>query len=181
MSNEFPKIPLILATVMCFLSVFAFIFLYKTIDTAEDNAKLASTELQNEANKHEEIKLLNSHVETLKEDMILLETHFAKSSDIVPFLDSMESLARKAGTKAEITSVDVAKDNTSLILKIKTEGSFKNIYKFLTLLENSHYVVEFMEISMERGAQGGATEAGAPKQIPVWQANFNLKLLSFIE
>ncbi|MEI8175115.1 MAG: hypothetical protein WCG28_04155, partial [bacterium] len=106
-----------------------------------------------------------------------LGTHFAQSSNIVPFLDIIEGLATKVGTKAEVTSVDPLGDNAGLSVGMKASGSFSSVYKFITLLENSPYELEFVSMNIQKGieadAKGNVSE--------VWNAIFRLKLLSFME
>jgi hypothetical protein len=179
--NNFKKTPVILSVIFFVILAFGFFFLYREVDSNHEKAQLATMELENEISLRNEAKLLNSSIETIKEDSALLGTHFAQSSDIVPFLDTIEGLAPKAGAKAETTSVDVLPDNAGLIIKVKASGSFKNIYKFLTLLENSQYELEFTEVDIQRESEGEIGKEGIPLPSPNWQAVFGIKLLSFIQ
>lgn len=138
-------------------------------------------EVENEASRREEVKLLNNSIETIKRDKALIESHFAKSSDVVPFLDTIEALGPKVGVKAETTSVDISKDNTALVVQIKATGDFKNIYRFLTLLENSPYELEFTSVDIQKGGESGVDEQGIPFSNAGWEATFGIKLLSFIQ
>ncbi len=126
-------------------------------------------EWQTEANRRNEIKTLNDSVKMIEEEKIRLETHFAKSSDIVPFLDTIEGLAPKVSVETEVSAVDVAEDHSGLLIGMKASGTFSGLYKFLTLLENSPYELKFigMDINKETASK--------------WNAVFQIKLLSFIE
>jgi len=78
----------------------------------------------------------------------LLETHFIKSSDVVPFLNTIEALGPAVGASAEIDSVDTSPDGASLIVELQASGSFGAVYKFLTLLENSPYELNFLSMDI---------------------------------
>ena len=181
MQDHLKKIPLILSVVLI-LSASVFL-LYKKISSNTEKANITMREVEDENNKRYEVKLLKNSIKTIKEDSILLKSHFAQSSDVVPFLDTLEGLATKVGIKAETASVDIAPDSLSLLVKINTSGSFEAIYKFLTLLENSPYELEFTGFDMQKEDSILATpdlvlNKDIKKQNSKWRATFNIKLLS---
>lgn len=192
--NDFKKTPFILSVVFLAILSSGFFFLYREVDSNNKKAEQATAEFENEISLRSEAKLLNDSIETVKEDGEKLGTHFAESSDIVPFLNTVEGLAKKVGATAEIASVDELKDGGGLIMKVQTSGSFRNIYKFLTLLENSQYELEFTDIDIQKesgstptpdpdpepDAEGEVKEVPAPVLDSKWQAVFGIKLLSFI-
>jgi len=59
-------------------------------------------------------------------------------------------LAPKAGTVAQIDLVNTLPNNAGLIVGMKVSGSFQAIYKFLTLLENSPYELDFLSMDMHK-------------------------------
>ena len=77
------------------------------------------------------------------------------------------------GVKAEVVSVDITKDSSSLIVEINASGSFETIYKLIMLLENSPYNLEFISVNIK----DSDTSVGKSSQ---WTATFQIKLLSFI-
>ena len=142
-------------------------------------AQLAENEWQTEAMRRDEIRTLEHSVKIIEGERAQLETHFAQSSDVVPFLDTIEKLSSKAGTKAEVTSVDIAKDNTGLLVGMKASGSFAGVYKFLTLLENSPYELEFDGVDMHQQTILGDGKKVAT--VRTWNVIFKIKLLSFVQ
>jgi hypothetical protein len=103
MQSNFPKIPFFLSAAFFILSCLIFVFFYKAINNNNIESQVREEEWQREALRREEIKTLDRSIEIIKEERAQLETHFAQSSDIVPFLDTIEKLAGEAGTKAEVT------------------------------------------------------------------------------
>lgn len=155
-----------------------FLFLYREIYQNSSTSEQMQIAWQNEAKKREELKSLDSSLKNIESEVALLETHFIKSSDIVPFLDMIEKLAPRVGAKAEVVLVDLPKDNSGLIVEVKATGFFEALYKFLTLLENSSYEIDVISMDMQK--LGGEVMPDKKKTLPEWSATFRVKLLSFI-
>jgi len=134
--------------------------------------------LETEARRREDILALNRLLQKVADDRALLEKHFIKSSDIVPFLDMIEKLALQAGVSAQIDSVNTKIDNTELTVGLKALGKFEAIYKFLTLLENSPYELDFNSMDIRKLASSVVT--GKTVDNSGWEAIFKIQLLSFV-
>ena len=110
-------------------------------------------------------------------DRAALETHFAQSSDVVPFLNTIEQLAPSAGAVATVDAVDTGTNNSQLVVELKVSGSFTQIYKFLTLLENSPYELNVLSMDIHTST---LTQAPSKNANPsAWEALFRIQLLSF--
>lgn len=175
--KKFRKIPLFVSIILLVLSGYVFSFLYKKIGENKTTARAAQIEWQTEATRRDEIRSLEHSIRDISKERILLESHFAKSSDVVPFLDTIEQLAKKVGANPEIVSVDIPKDKTGLLVGLKASGSFESIYKFLMLLENSPYELEFVSADM----QHSNTQIVSDKkgEVPRWEAVLKIRLISF--
>ena len=141
-------------------------------------------------NRRNEITSLDNSLQDNEKNSAILATHFAKSSDVVPFLDTLEKLAPLAGAKAEIDSVDNGVATPGLIVGLRVSGGFTNVYKFLQLLENSPYEINFISMDMHTTTVNMPVEStttpskGAsvkPKAVKSqnWEAIFKIQLLSF--
>lgn len=175
--KKFKKGPLILSVIFLIFSCSAFYFVYKKINDNKTESEKIQKEWQIETTRREEIKSLDKSVKIIDSDRILLESHFAQSSDIVPFLDTIEKLATSAKATSEVVSVDVADDKNTLVLDLKASGSFEAIYKFLTLLENSPYELDFTAVDIQRTS--APVVSGKKVTAAEWGATFKIRLLSF--
>jgi len=179
MKNNFQKIPLITSFLIFILFSAVLFLLYKGINVKNENAEAKAATLEGELNRREDLKSLNLTLRKLEDQLASLGTHFAKSSDVVPFLDTVERLAPLAGVRAEVNSVNTAGSNgvsnSELLVELRAEGSFQAVYKFLGLLENSPYELEFLSMDLHRVP---TTEEGGETR--VWEAIFRVRLLSFI-
>ena len=178
MKNNFSKISLFISAAFFLMLSALSVFLYREIKNNNQKAEQENAEWRTEADKREEIISLNDSLQKISGDKTELETHFAKSSDVVPFLNTIENLAPEAGATAEIDSVDTGTDN-SLSIGLKASGSFEALYKFLTLLENSPYELDFLSMDLHKLTMP-ETPGKTVTKIPQWEAVFEIKLLTFL-
>src|SRR6185503_21178190 len=111
MKRNLKKGPLFFASMLFLISCFAFYFVYREVDANNKASQELEIKWQMEADRRDEIKSFDRSMKAIEEERASLETHFAKSSDIVPFLDTLEATASLAGIKAEVASVDIPKNN----------------------------------------------------------------------
>ncbi len=179
MQGNFPKIPILLSIIFFLFSLFILFSLFGETNNNAQKSQLKESEWQTETLRREEIKALDHSVRIIEEERRQLETHFAQSSDIVPFLDIIEGLASKVGAEVEITSVDILTDRTGLAVGMKVSGAFNSLYRFLTLLEDSPYELELTGMDMHRETEINID--GKSVKISKWSGVFKVKLLSFIQ
>ena len=178
MKRNFPKIPFFLSIAFFIFSLSAFVFFFKLINHHNNESLTKEEKWQKETDRRDEIKALDYSVKIIEEERKQLDNHFAKSSDAVPFLDTIEELAPKVGAKAEVTSVDIIEDNGGLMIGMRASGTFGSLYKFITLLENSPYELEFMGVSIKRQTASSAENKNIG--YPNWEAILKIKLISFV-
>lgn len=176
MKITIPIKSLVVSIIFFGLSCFIFIFLYRLVNNNKQTSQMMQEKLQTEMAHRESAKSLASSVKKVEQERVMLETHFVRSSDVVPFLDTIENLAKNVGTKSEVVSVDVSEDLSSLVAQMRVSGSFEAIYKLVLLLENSSYELEFISMDI----QNSNTENLSADQNTKWNATFKIKLLSFV-
>jgi len=178
MQKHLNKIFLILSVVFLVFSCAAFIFLHGLIKNNQKTSQEILIEWQKESVRRDDIRLMGRSLKAIEKDRIDLDTHFAQSSNVVPFLDTLETLAMAVKAKSEVTSVDISKDKQQLVVGLRAFGSFEVLYKLMLLLENSPYELEFLSLDLQRESGGDISEDGASS--PEWSASFKIKLLSFL-
>jgi hypothetical protein len=169
--KKFRKGPVLIAAVFLLLACAAFYYEFQKI---KENKTLAGETMRTweaEENRRNELKSLEVFLENTQDKRAALDSHFGQSSNVVPFLDSLEDLGRAAGASPEVLSVEESKDKTSLLVSIRALGSFESVYKFLELLENSAYELDFEAMDLNKIGESGTAE---------WEGLFRLKLLTFI-
>ncbi len=176
MKTHFQKLPFLFSIVMILVSVFVFTTLYlETVRNHTDSEEIIS-KWQTERDHRDEIKALERSVSMYSSERLQLESHFARSSDVVPFLDNMEELARTVNTDPEIISVEALKKPDRLEVKMSVAGEFESLHKFVMLLENSRYEIELTSVDLNLpGASNTSSNIGKD-----WELNLSFKLLSFV-
>jgi hypothetical protein len=177
MQSSSSKKLLAVSTVFMLGSFAVFLFLYMKVDKSNTEADNLSVDWQVEMAKRKNLDSLDSLVKKIDKERAMLDTHFAHSGDIVPFLDMIDSVGVSAGVKSSVATIDTLADKSAVLVEVKANGSFENIYKFLGLLENSSYELEFASMDMMKE---GTEESEGKKVVPVWVASFKIKLLSFL-
>jgi hypothetical protein len=179
MNKHSLKTQLIFSAIFFALSFCVLFFVYQQIKNIEHDGDQKLTEWRIESARRDEIKSLDSLMKKIEPQKELLYMHFAESLNPVPFLDTIERLATSVNAKNKVSSVDISKDGKSLIVGMNASGSFESFYKFLTLLENSQYNLEFLSIDMQKSGEVGSATTSAP--LGDWSAAIKIKLLTFIK
>lgn len=164
-------------TVIFIVLCVAYFYFYKQINKNIKLTEKIKVDLQEEISKREEIKDFNDSFKLIEQDKNLFETHFVQKSNVVPFLNKIEDMAKSVGVEVEVSSIEISSDNTGLLVQIKSSGTFSKIYKLINLLENSPYELEFNSVYMYSEIGDGLNKKGG---VNLWQADFNIKLISFI-
>ncbi len=174
MKTNFPKVPFFLSIFFLIFSCCFFYLLYNKIEKNYIIAKEANIEMQEKMSQLDELKDISRGIKTIEQETTELDKHFIPSSNLVPFLDTIEELALKVETTAETSFINISPDNLSLIVGLKAKGSFKSLYKFFTLLENSPYQLEFVSLDIFKEITQSTTSTSS------WETNIVLRLISFI-
>lgn len=166
---DFPKKMFIVSMIFFIACIGIFVFVFKKIDSTNKESEKMFNEWRVEDGRRKEIKSLEDSFEKTKNDKNIIESHFIKSYNIVPFLNALESLGNKLGMKTEITSVDILENSGVLSVGIKTVGTFDSINKFFLLLENSQFEIDFKSFDITKVEKSNN-----------WEANLKINLISFI-
>lgn len=171
--NKLKHFPIVFSVVFFIFSCIIFVFLHKEVNKKQKIAEEFEMEWEKAEYGRNNFKKLESILEETKEDRALIEQHFVYSSDIVPFLDMIEELAPKVGVLVKVSLIDISKDSTTFTVDLNAEGSFEDIYNFISLLENNFYELDFLKIDIKKE---GEDIDGTSK----WRGSIKIKVLSFI-
>lgn len=168
--------PLLISVLFLAFSCFAFVFIYRETNKNNVVGEEASLNFAKEQKRRDDIKSVDVFMKSIKNDQVLTENHFTTGSGVVSFLDNIEGLAPKVSADAKISSIEILSgDSSGLVVEVKVTGGFGSIYKFLNLLENSPYELDFISMNIN------ITEKTKKSKIHEWEGDFKMKLLSFIQ
>ena len=193
MQNKFRLILIVISTILFIAFSVTFYLFYKQIQNKKKNSETILSELKMEDSRRNEIKTIIKSIDGIQANSELIKVHFANNLNLVPFFDTINGFAHKIGGEVTIASVDIMSDvatpnKNELTMNIKISGSFKIVYQFLKLLENSPYEIEFMSADMQKvgGQDTGSSTTGSTTVVSKvvkpssWEGTFKIKLLSFI-
>lgn len=181
MQDKFSKIQLVSATAFFIFSCFMFFFLYRQIELNSYKSETVLNSWGQETQRRAEITSLNYSMKSIDGEIKQLNQHFISSSDVVPFLNTVEGWGPKVNVNVEILSVDASSDNKELNVVINASGSFEGVYKFLNLLENSPYEINIYFLDLKKKEDFNVSDSN--KKInsnPKWELDLKIKLLSFV-
>ena len=156
---------------------FGFFYIFNSIQTLNQGSALLQEQIQSEKNRRDNISNLNTQIKNIAPQRETLESHFAKDSDVVPFLDNLQALSVKAGAPAEVSSVGLSSEGGHLEVSLKAKGDFSALHRLIALLENSPYELDFTEISLSQQPQTPDEIKSGKKTF--WNLSVSLTLISF--
>src|SRR3989344_8232332 len=94
MQSNLPKISLILSTLFLLIAVSLLSYFLREVNNNVKESELAETELYGETLKRSEITILNNSVKKIATECAELETHFARSFDSDPSLNTLHEMGK---------------------------------------------------------------------------------------
>lgn len=106
----------------------------------------------------------------------VLKELYVDSNNVVDFISYIEDLARKASTTIEIKTIttgevkideEVFNDLQNLSISIELSGSWKNVNKYIEIVENLPYHINIEELRLEKKSKDSDSIYGVSLKIEV--------------
>ncbi len=141
-----------LSVILYFVGLFIVLEIKKEIENSYYNTESKSS-------KEEKTRIIKNITEANKEPIQDLRNYFIQKSDEVEFIEQIEKLARDSGVKFDIVSIDVKTDQQdsfkeNVDVKMKLEGSWQNIIRFVDKLEKMPFGVLVENMSLDTSTSG---------------------------
>lgn len=135
-------------------------------------------ETEQDSRQRQEIQQSLAALGAITPQLQEIDSYFIGPDGEVPFIDSLEARAQSLQLKTEITSVQIEKSKNLapkkleyLTLRLKVNGSWKNVYTFISLLQNIPYQVTLDQVDLT------ASVNEERPQGTTWQATSIIKIL----
>lgn len=138
------------------------------------NVKEASAltqQLNQEESAHGGVTSLKYLLNETESDRKTLDTFFVDSSEVVDFIQRVESLGKD--THATVSIKDLREQPEGLVFSIDVSGSFAGVMHLVTLIEHLPYNLSFQQVSLDRVVE----EKGAVS----WHGTITATLASFVK
>ncbi len=123
--------------------------------------------------KIQEVKLLESQIDKIKEDKKKIDSIFLMEEDIVKFIETLEDLGKKTGILIKISSAEIGKGSENPKIRISANGSFQNIFHYILLLENMPNQIVFDNLNLVKKASDSEKKGE-------WEADIEISIKSFL-
>ncbi len=169
------KIVTILSILVC-LAVFGVYGTYSLIRKNIQKTVAADNRTAEQLAATEARKNLEDSIEKIGPEIDHLSSHILNQDQIVGFIEDIESRARKLNLKIEVQSAEERNHETLdkykiLELTVKTDGSWNNTYRYISLLESLPYKSTLGMVSLAASSQqGSSTQA-------IWAGSYKLSVL----
>ncbi len=148
--------------------------------------KVAAYELQQQKliSELEVDRSLKLFLSTSGSDIDKLSSRIIPREGTVSFLEMIEKNARDIGLVASVESVNVGEaptlpaDFEILKLKISTEGSWGDTYRFLSLLETLPYKITINTVEVRQRGEGGPSETSSNNSA-LWIGEFSFNVIKY--
>ncbi|MFA6269616.1 MAG: hypothetical protein WC657_00170 [Candidatus Paceibacterota bacterium] len=115
---------------------------------------------KSETFKEERLLAIKVLAEANKEPIQALRDFFIQKGDEVKFIESIENVARNAGVKFAITSIDIDTSGADSFkedvkVKMEIESTWKNTVYFLDRLKKMPFGVLIKNVSLDTSSSGG--------------------------
>ena len=119
----------------------------------------------------------------VKKDEEKISSTFLHSNNIVKFIEDLEFLGRKASTTLEVNAIKLPTPGDNIkepAFHFKITGTFGELFQYFALFESLPYQIEIERVSLiNPQASNSGRITDTKKSIPIWEAEFDVKLLSY--
>ncbi len=158
-------------------------FIYSSVQQERDTIANLRREIDINERRMNNGRSLGVLLADVKKDEEKISSTFLHSNNIVKFIEDLESLSHKASTTLEVNAIKLPTPGDNIkepAFHFKITGTFGELFQYFALLENLSYQIEIEKVSLiklQTSNSGGMTNT--KKSIPIWEAEFDVKLLSY--
>lgn len=139
--------------------------------TEKEKGRVQETLLEIDAGEKrlDNARSLNNLLKNTEKETEKISAIFLNSKNIVRFIEELEFLNQKAGTSLAMKSAQLPEQTGVLKpqFSFQVKGSFRDLFKYLSLLENISYQIKIDRVSF------------AKPEGENWRIDFELTLLSY--
>jgi len=158
-------------------------FVYSGVEQERDTIAVLRREIEINERRMNNSRSLGVLLADVKKDEEKISLTFLSSNNIVKFIEDLEFLSHKASTTLEVDAIKLPTPGDNIkepALHFKITGTFSELFQYFALFDNLPYQIEIERMSLSKPQTlnlGGITNT--KKTIPTWEAEFDVKLLSY--
>jgi len=168
--------------ILAAISYFAFI----SIKHTNENISALTAKLVTEKNQQEYLTSTQKIVEQRTQDLAKINDSIVASDGDVQFIENLESLARGDHLNVSIDSLTVEDSTnlskagmTTLNVKVKVDGSFSDLFTFLSQIESSPFKIKVDGFSLVVNGEGVIPDKKTGVQKVPWEMIIGIHILKY--
>lgn len=182
MKNKKTTLILSLSIITALVVTGVFVFFFKVIKNKNEHTSAVLTTLESKINKKQNINTLEKKIAELEATRARIDSYFVDPEKIDSFISYLENIGSTTGTNLEVKSVEIDPNNKNTVLgKVSIQGTFANVMKTVTLLENIPHQIEFTSLYLNKDIRTTTSEVKGKTvttTTSMWQADLSFKILS---
>lgn len=175
---------IVFLTILNLIIFGASFYLFVRIKSVDKNVSTRLIQIESAADTEESLRSIKNLMNDTKKEREQIAGFFVQPNGTVDFIETVESLGRIAGVKLETESVGVealknkTASSTELFrLSLRTEGSWGDTMRLLSLLDNMPYKISFESVELEKISVGSDSGREKKKISSYWSGAFSFGVL----
>ncbi len=189
MSKKSTNFILIISVILLIVLFGSFFYLINVIKNKNKHISAVSATLQEKINEKDNMVALENKIIELGDTHKQISGYLIDTSNIDTFVEYLEGLGVSNNISLTVKSVETPKgEKNKLNFNIEMDGSFPNVTKVVSILENSPYNMSINSLYINKITKDSSMETVDPKSKKMvtitttkssWQATANFTVLSF--
>ena len=154
-----------------------YVFIFYLINNTKKKALLLEQNFSLAEKKKETIASEQNIIKETEKQRKELDSYFINQTNVVLFIEKIESLGAISGSKVAINSVDIDKSRKNILkTSLSVSGKFDELFHFLSLLEALSLEINVNRVSLS----GSALVLPLTQNKSEWNMEINIELVNFI-
>ncbi|MFQ5661916.1 MAG: type 4a pilus biogenesis protein PilO [Candidatus Paceibacteria bacterium] len=172
---------LLTVIVLVIVAFIAYVIFFLNIKEKNNSISLLTNEVDSVLQKEIKLRSVKQIIKDTKDDRVKLDSYFVADDEIINFIEMIETLGVNSGAEVEVINVSVDTENEKVVNKnkisellninFKTEGSFVEMFHFLSMLEKLPFKIEISQVNFNKVSN---EIIGADKSLEPWKGYFNI-------
>lgn len=154
----------------------AYVFLFGFILNKKDMIAEATSRLDVEQLREEQLSVLRNSFRETEQDRNALARYFINKEQLVLFIEKIESVGKRANAFVRFRFVNIREAENILTMEFEAVGSFKELFYFLQLIENLPVRISFEKFLLDKEIPRNFEKR---KDSDDWHALISIAVLSF--
>lgn len=173
---------LIVSILVVILTICLFIFFLKVIKNKNQHVSVVLTTLEEKMKEKENAIIFAEKVTEIKSLQDSINNYFIDPNKIDTFVGYLEEIGLSLGSEVSVESIVIPpKTKNTVAFKLSIIGTFEEVMKTITFLENIPYKINITQINLNKDITQQTQEVIVKSEIqnvPTWQADVSFNILS---